>query len=165
MNHGAPVLVFDIETIPDVAGLRRLHELPPELSDAEVAELAFQKRRYDNDGSGHAFDFQYGIEKRLNAALSYRLHTDAAKKLRVDGNFELNYLVLGRDKLNGVGEEATGGKILYVVPGIRLSMDKLSIGVGLKKPVAKRLNEVSDQQGAEGVEKYRLIFSASMLFQ
>ena len=40
-----PVLVFDIETIPDVAGLRRLHELPETLSDAEVAELAFQQRR------------------------------------------------------------------------------------------------------------------------
>lgn len=40
-----PVLVFDIETIPDVAGLRRLNELPPELSDDEVAELAFQQRR------------------------------------------------------------------------------------------------------------------------
>ena len=40
-----PVLVFDIETIPDVAGLRRLNELPAELSDGEVAELAFQQRR------------------------------------------------------------------------------------------------------------------------
>ncbi len=40
-----PVLVFDIETIPDVAGLRRLNDLPGELSDDEVAELAFQQRR------------------------------------------------------------------------------------------------------------------------
>lgn len=40
-----PVLVFDIETIPDVAGLRRLNDLPDALSDAEVAELAFQQRR------------------------------------------------------------------------------------------------------------------------
>ena len=40
-----PVLVFDIETIPDVAGLRRINDLPGELSDAEVAELAFQQRR------------------------------------------------------------------------------------------------------------------------
>ena len=40
-----PVLVFDIETIPDVAGLRRLNDLPSELSDGEVAELAFQQRR------------------------------------------------------------------------------------------------------------------------
>jgi predicted PolB exonuclease-like 3'-5' exonuclease len=40
-----PVLVFDIETIPDVEGLRRLHALDPALSDDEVAELAFQQRR------------------------------------------------------------------------------------------------------------------------
>lgn len=40
-----PVLVFDIETIPDVPGFRKLNELPAELSDAEVAELAFQQRR------------------------------------------------------------------------------------------------------------------------
>ena len=43
-----PVLVFDIETVPDVAGLRRLHALPAELSDNEVAELAFQKQRARN---------------------------------------------------------------------------------------------------------------------
>ncbi|MDR1889918.1 MAG: 3'-5' exonuclease [Zoogloeaceae bacterium] len=41
----SPVLVFDIETIPDVAGLRRLNHLDAALSDAEVAELAFQQRR------------------------------------------------------------------------------------------------------------------------
>ncbi len=48
----SPVLVFDIETIPDVPGLRRLHDLSEELSDDEVAELAFQKRRAQ---SGHDF--------------------------------------------------------------------------------------------------------------
>jgi predicted PolB exonuclease-like 3'-5' exonuclease len=40
-----PVLVFDIETVPDVAGLRVLHELGSELSDADVATMAFQLRR------------------------------------------------------------------------------------------------------------------------
>ena len=47
-----PVLAFDIETIPDVAGLRRLHDLDPALSDGEVAELAFQHRR-----ASHGNDF------------------------------------------------------------------------------------------------------------
>ena len=42
------VLVFDIETIPDVAGLRRLHGLDASLSDAEIAEMAFQQRRSQN---------------------------------------------------------------------------------------------------------------------
>ena len=40
-----PILAFDIETIPDVAGIRVLHGLDAALSDAEVAEFAFQKRR------------------------------------------------------------------------------------------------------------------------
>jgi hypothetical protein len=43
-----PVLVFDIETIPDVAGIRVLHGLPADLSDYEVAEFAFQQRRASN---------------------------------------------------------------------------------------------------------------------
>jgi len=43
-----PVLSFDIETIPDIAGLRQLHDLPPLLADAEVAEFAFQKQRAKN---------------------------------------------------------------------------------------------------------------------
>jgi len=40
-----PVLAFDIETVPDVAGIRKLHDLPADLPEAEVAEVAFQKRR------------------------------------------------------------------------------------------------------------------------
>ena len=40
-----PVLAFDIETAPDCDGLRRLHDLDPGLSDKDVAEIAFQRRR------------------------------------------------------------------------------------------------------------------------
>lgn len=40
-----PVLVFDIETIPDVAGIRVLNKLPEDLSDYEVAEFGFQQLR------------------------------------------------------------------------------------------------------------------------
>jgi len=45
-----PTLVFDIETIPDIAGLRILHELDAHISDAEVAEMAFQLRRQKTGG-------------------------------------------------------------------------------------------------------------------
>ena len=38
MYRMASTLVFDIETIPDVAGIRALHGLPAELADEEVAE-------------------------------------------------------------------------------------------------------------------------------
>lgn len=40
-----PVLVFDIETIPDVEGLRRLRSFDASLSDAEVAQAAFAARK------------------------------------------------------------------------------------------------------------------------
>jgi 3'-5' exonuclease len=40
-----PILAFDIETVPDCAGVRLLYGLPQELPDQEVAEIAFQKRR------------------------------------------------------------------------------------------------------------------------
>src|SRR5215813_1185454 len=49
-----PVLAFDIETIPDCEGIRRVYGLPAELSDRDVAEVAFQKRRAQ---SGGASDF------------------------------------------------------------------------------------------------------------
>jgi predicted PolB exonuclease-like 3'-5' exonuclease len=40
-----PILVFDIETIPDVEGLRRIWQLGPELSDDGVVDLVSQRRR------------------------------------------------------------------------------------------------------------------------
>jgi predicted PolB exonuclease-like 3'-5' exonuclease len=49
-----PILAFDIETIPDCDGIRRLHDLPADLPDRDVAEVAFQKRRVQ---SGGASDF------------------------------------------------------------------------------------------------------------
>jgi len=40
-----PVLAFDIETVPDVAGARALYGLEASLADEEVAEFLFQRRR------------------------------------------------------------------------------------------------------------------------
>lgn len=40
-----PVLVFDIETIPDVAGLRALNGVAADITDADVAQQAFSARR------------------------------------------------------------------------------------------------------------------------
>ena len=41
----SPTLVFDIETVPDVVGLKSLYALAPNTPDAEVAERAFSERR------------------------------------------------------------------------------------------------------------------------
>jgi predicted PolB exonuclease-like 3'-5' exonuclease len=40
-----PILAFDIETVPDIVGIRHLYDLPADLPDYEVAEVALQKRR------------------------------------------------------------------------------------------------------------------------
>jgi predicted PolB exonuclease-like 3'-5' exonuclease len=46
-----PTLVFDLETLPDVQGLRRLNDWGADLSDSEVAERAFAERREATGGS------------------------------------------------------------------------------------------------------------------
>jgi hypothetical protein len=45
-----PTLVFDIETVPDVAGLRRVHALPSSLTDADVLDWVLQQRRAATGG-------------------------------------------------------------------------------------------------------------------
>ncbi len=51
-----PILVFDIETVPDVAGIRRINDLPAELPDAAVLDWFEQKRRA---ATGNDFAPQY----------------------------------------------------------------------------------------------------------
>ncbi|MDB5864652.1 MAG: 3-5 exonuclease [Betaproteobacteria bacterium] len=48
----SPVLVFDIETVPDVPGIRKLHGVDADVPDADVAAMAFQLRRQK---TGHDF--------------------------------------------------------------------------------------------------------------
>lgn len=43
-----PILVFDIETIPDIQGIRSLYALDKNLSDDEVVNIALYKRRQKN---------------------------------------------------------------------------------------------------------------------
>lgn len=76
-------LVFDIETIPDVAALRVLHELPADLADSEVAELVFQKRRA-NGGSDflpHHLHRIVTISCALRDAQQFRVFSLAAPEL------------------------------------------------------------------------------------
>src|SRR5213075_575277 len=47
-----PILVFDIETVPDAAGIRKVLQFGDELNDAGVVEFAMQRRR---QASGNDF--------------------------------------------------------------------------------------------------------------
>jgi len=47
-----PILAFDIETVPDIVGLRLLHGIDPQAPDRDVAEFAFRERRAR---TGHDF--------------------------------------------------------------------------------------------------------------
>jgi hypothetical protein len=106
---------------------------------------------------------RFGSETRFNAALSVRTLTREQPALRIDANLEANYLALGRDRADGVDELATGGRILYAVPGLRLFVKSSSVGLGVKVPVWTDLNEADEQQGAEGKERYRALFTFSTL--
>lgn len=127
--------------------------------NVDVSYITFQEYGYD-DGT----DFRFGDEFRFNAAWVQKLATNAGNRSRWDAALEANYLSLGRDEAEGVGESATGGKMLYLQPGLRYYVDNLSFAAGVKVPVWTDLNEEDDQQGAEGKEDYRFIFTASALF-
>ncbi|MBM3286432.1 MAG: transporter [Candidatus Eisenbacteria bacterium] len=124
----------------------------------EASWIGFSEHEYADSTK-----VRFGGEFRLNAASAARVLLRPASKLRCDVNLEANYLQLGRDEVAGVGEQATGGRILYGVPGLRLFMGSSSVGLGVKVPVWKSLNEEKEQQGAEGKESYRLIFTFSTL--
>jgi hypothetical protein len=129
--------------------------------DQEVSTIGFQEYRYDDDDGNRT---KFGQEVRANSALVYRAYSDADRKLRADLAFEAQYLHLGRDRTNGVDEPATGGDMLYLMPGVRLYWNIISAAFGVKTPVWTDLNEEDKQQGGEGTEDYRLIFTLSVLF-
>ena len=125
----------------------------------ELSTIGFQEYEYE-DGNRTKF----GQEIRANSALIYRAYTDLDRKLRVDLSIEAQYLHLGRDRTNDVDELATGGEMLYALPGVRVYWDNISAAIGVKSPIWTDLNEESQQQGGEGTEDYRLIFTFSALF-
>lgn len=125
----------------------------------ELSVTQFQEHRYDDGNLGH-----FGDELRLNSSLIYRLLTRPERETRLDLSLEAQYLRLGRDRVNGTAQPATGGEMLYLLPGVRFSWRRLSVGFGVKVGAWTELNEEPDQQGSEGTEDYRLILTVSALF-
>jgi hypothetical protein len=124
----------------------------------ELSAIRFAEHEYA-DGAR----VRFGRELRANSALAVRVATHAERRLRLDAQIEGNFLELGRDEADGVGEAGTGGDILYVVPGVRLYAGSTSFGFAAKIPAWTDLNEADEQQGAEGKETVRLIAAFSAL--
>jgi len=70
-----PVLVFDIETIPDVAGLRRVHDAPDSVDDAGLLEWVAQQRRAQSGNDFLPLQFQrvVAIACALRDASTFRV--------------------------------------------------------------------------------------------
>jgi len=115
-----------------------------------------------------ADSFTYGSEFRFDLAPVYELYGKPENFLsKVDGILELNLLNVARDKASGVSETASGGTILYLSPGVRFSFPRVwnaNLGLLVKLPVWKDLNEQARQQGSEGLEEYRAIVTLSFFF-
>lgn len=112
--------------------------------------------------------FKFGNEWRSNLAGVYELYGKPGNFLQtINGILELNLLHIARDTEDGEGERASGGTILYLSPGLRFSFPKVqnaNLGVLFKFPVLKSLNEKDEQQGSEGLEKFRAIATLSFFF-
>ena len=77
-----PILVFDIETVPDAAGLRRAHAVGDTLSDAAVVEWMTQKRRAQSGSDLLALPYQKVV------AIACALRDDSGFKIASVGTKE-----------------------------------------------------------------------------
>lgn len=130
----------------------------------EASALRFQEYTYNSDVNGPGKTVKFGAEDRFNVALSYRALTIPEKHFRLDPVLEIQQLSLDRDIEDGVAQNAAGGRVVYAMPGLRAYWQNMSFALGVKTPISAQLNEDEQQQGAEGKEKYRLIFSVSAIF-
>lgn len=127
-------------------------------SDIQFRTFAF------NGGSGGG---KPGNEFRLNNAVMYEaVENKGAFLSRLDLILEANYLDLRKDIDENRGQDdTTGGSMLYLSPGVRLTFyDNVSLGLLYKEVVWKELNNGDQQQGGEGLEDYRFIVTLSTAF-
>ncbi len=134
------------------------------ITDRLTGNLELSRNAFIENTYGDGSRTRFGTEYRINPALIYRTYTNRVQKLRLDLSMEPQFLWLGRDRTNNQDELATGGSIMYLLPGLRGYWKNMSVATGVKIPVWKALNEERDQQGGEGTEDYRFIFTISILF-
>lgn len=108
--------------------------------------------------------YRFGGESRLGTAAAFRLF--GSPSFRLDVVTELSGLHLQRDQeSNAAGAmeslRSSGGTMLYGGAGLRSYVGPLSVAVAGKRAVLKSLNEQADQQGSEGLERFRLTLAVS----
>jgi hypothetical protein len=108
--------------------------------------------------------YRFGAETRVNGALVWRAW--AGGRMRLDLAGELNGLHLQRDRernADGALEslQASGGAILYAGAGARLSVGAFGVALGIRRAAFSDLNERADQQGSEGLERFRAALTLS----
>lgn len=108
--------------------------------------------------------YRFGGETRLNTAAVYRVY--GAGRFRLDLSGELNGLHLQRDRQRNDASameplRASGGAILYAGGGVRAYYGPFSAALGVKRAALTSLNEEADQQGSEGLERFRAAFTLS----
>jgi hypothetical protein len=136
-------------------GLSAMKQLSP---DFTVLLEANYQHFFNQDYAQAGYHYQFGGEARLNGALPWRAY--AGGTTRVDLVPEFSVLNLQRDKTDQgtavlTPMQASGGTILYGALGARASFGAVSVSVIVKSAVAKSLNEEAQQQGSEGLERFR----------
>jgi hypothetical protein len=136
-------------------GVAAMKQLGPDFTAlVDASYQHFFEQSYPEAG----LSYRFGGETRLNGALVWRAWASGSR--RIDLVPELSFLNIQRDRSDeetGTLEalEASGGTILYGQLGARATVGSLSLALGVKRAVAKSLNEEADQQGSEGLEEYR----------
>lgn len=108
--------------------------------------------------------YRFGAETRVNGAAVWRAW--AGGRARLDLSAELNGLHLQRDReRNADGHlaplRASGGAILYAGGGARLSVGAFGVALGIRRAALTDLNERPEQQGSEGLERFRAALTLS----
>ncbi|KAA3606459.1 MAG: hypothetical protein D8M57_16175 [Candidatus Scalindua sp. AMX11] len=112
-------------------------------------------------------DKKAGNEIRFNVAGGFVVYENRDRFLsRVDIITEANGLHLTKDRAeDNKTDHESGGTILYLSPGFRMSLGQhISVGTLIKFPVWQSLNNESLQQGSEGLENYRAILTFTVSF-
>jgi hypothetical protein len=151
----APDMQTGFNGVSPAVGLAAMKQLSPEVTAlAEASYQHFFEQRYPEAG----YRYQFGAETRVNGAMVWRAWSSGAR--RIDLAPELTLLNLQRDRTDAGGGalaalQASGGTILYGQLGARATAGPFSLGLSVKRAVARSLNEGADQQGSEGLEDYR----------